>query len=149
MKFIYAAYDPCSNESYLGSRERKALEYLPEREANPELSNSCALLYQLIYQAKWELGPASRKSRRLFGPEKPFVFVCCKGNKITAKFRASRHFRFQDTKRIISPEMRPKSFGTFGKRVPGRCWSIITEPVDDRYDTTFLCVSSYNLKFDL
>ena len=32
--------------------------------------------------------------------------------KITATFRASRRLRFEDTKRIMSPEMRPKSFGT-------------------------------------
>ena len=39
--------------------------------------------------------------------------------KITAKFRASRRFRFEDTKRIMSPEIRPKSFGTFEKQAPG------------------------------
>ena len=32
--------------------------------------------------------------------------------KITAKFRASRRLSFEDTKRIMSPEMRPKSLGT-------------------------------------
>ena len=39
--------------------------------------------------------------------------------KITAKFRASRRLRFEDTKRIMSPEIRPKSFGTFEKQAPG------------------------------
>ena len=39
--------------------------------------------------------------------------------KITAKFRASRRLRFEDTKRIVSPEIRPKSFGTFEKQAPG------------------------------
>ena len=39
--------------------------------------------------------------------------------KITAKFRVSRRLRFEDTKRIMSPEMRPKSFGTFEKQAPG------------------------------
>jgi len=39
--------------------------------------------------------------------------------KITAKFRASRRLRFEDTKRIMSPEVRPKRFGTFEKRAPG------------------------------
>ena len=77
-------------------------------------------------------GPVSRKSRELFGPEKPFVKVrpaysaklvfsyVVKGVKIkiTAKFRASRLFRFEDTKRIMSPEIRPKSFGTFEKQAP-------------------------------
>ena len=36
--------------------------------------------------------------------------------KITAKFRASRRLRFEDTKRIMSAEMRLKSLGTFKKR---------------------------------
>ena len=76
--------------------------------------------------------PVSRKSRELFGPEKPFVKLrpaysvklvfsyVVKGIiiKINAKFRASRGLRFEDTKRIISPEMCPKRFGTFGKRAP-------------------------------
>ena len=39
--------------------------------------------------------------------------------KITAKVFASRRFRFEDTKRIMSPEMSPKSFGTFEKRATG------------------------------
>ena len=38
--------------------------------------------------------------------------------KITAKFRAWRRLRFEDTKRIMSPEMSPKSFGTFEKQAP-------------------------------
>ena len=79
------------------------------------------------------LGPVSRKSRELFGPEKPFVKLrpafsvklvfsyVVKGIKIkiTARFRASRRLRFEDTKRIMSPEIRPKSFGTFEKQAPG------------------------------
>ena len=39
--------------------------------------------------------------------------------KITAKFRASERLRFEDTKRNMSPEIRPKSFGTFEKQAPG------------------------------
>ena len=39
--------------------------------------------------------------------------------KITSKFRASRRLRCEDTKRIMSAEMRPKSIGTFEKRAPG------------------------------
>ena len=78
-------------------------------------------------------GPVSRKSRNLFGPEKPFVKLrpvysvklpfsyVEKGIKMktTAKFRASRRLRFADTKRIMSPEMSPKSFGPFEKQAPG------------------------------
>ena len=80
-----------------------------------------------------DLGPVSQKSRELCGPEKPFVKVrpaysvklvfsyVVKGikTKITAKFRASRRLRFEDTKRIMSSEIRPKSFGTFEKQAPG------------------------------
>ena len=40
-----------------------------------------------------------------------------KGIKI--KITASKHRRFKDKNRIGSPEMRPKSFGTFEKRAPG------------------------------
>ena len=38
--------------------------------------------------------------------------------KITAKFHASRRLRYEDTKRIVSSEMRSKSFGTFEKQAP-------------------------------
>ena len=77
------------------------------------------------------LGPVSRKSRELFGPEKPFVKLqpaysvklvfsyVVKGIKIkiTAKFRASKRLRFEDAKGM-SPEIHPKSFGTFQKQAP-------------------------------
>ena len=80
-----------------------------------------------------DLGLVSRKSREPFGPEKPFVklrpafsvklvfLYVVKGIKIkiTAKFHASRRLSFEDTKRIMSPEIRPKSFGTFEKQVSG------------------------------
>ena len=78
-------------------------------------------------------GPVCRKSPKLLGPEKPFVklrptysvtlgfLYVVKGMKIkiTAKFRASRRLCFEDTKRIMSPTIHPKSFGTFEKRAPG------------------------------
>ena len=65
-----------------------------------------------------------------FGPEKPFLKLrapysvklffsyIVKGIKIkiTAKFRAWRRLRFEDTKSIMAPEMRLKSFGTFEKQ---------------------------------
>ena len=87
---------------------------------------------QLFENCTSSLGPVSRKSRELFGPEKPFVKLrpaysvklifshVVKGIKIKimAKFRASRRLRFEDTKRIMSPEIRPKSFGTFEKQAP-------------------------------
>ena len=40
------------------------------------------------------------------------------GFKIAAKIGASTRLRFEDTKRIMSPEMHPKSFGTFENRAP-------------------------------
>ena len=60
----------------------------------------------------------SQKTRKLYGPDKPFLklrpayFVklifsyVVKGIKIkiTAKFRHTEHLRFEDTKRIMSPE---------------------------------------------
>ena len=71
-------------------------------------------------------------TRGLFleSPEKPFrkllpahsvklVFpYVVKGIKIniTARFCASRHLHFEDTKKIVSPEVRPKSLGTFEKQ---------------------------------
>ena len=64
------------------------------------------------------LACVSQKTRKLYGPEKPFVklrpayFVrlvfsyVVKGIKIkiTAKFCDTEHLRFEDTKRIMSPE---------------------------------------------
>ena len=73
------------------------------------------------------LEPISRNSRKLFGPENPFLklrpaysvklvfWYVVKGItiKITAKFRATRRLCFAEKKRIMSPEMHPNSFGTF------------------------------------
>ena len=84
------------------------------------------------YERFGDQGAVSRKSRELFGPEKPFVKLrpaysaklifsyVVKGIKIkiTAKFHASRRLRFEDTKIIMSPEMRPKRSGIFEKRAP-------------------------------
>ena len=67
-------------------------------------------------------GPVSRKSRKFFGPEKPFVklrrayslklvLYVVKGIKIkiTAMFLASRRLRFEDTKRIVTRNAPEKS----------------------------------------
>ena len=78
-------------------------------------------------------GPVSWKSRKLFGHEKPLVKLrianfaklvfsyVVKGKQLekTAVFRLSKRLRFEDAKRIMSPETRPIIFGTFEKRVPG------------------------------
>ena len=72
------------------------------------------------------------KVPKTFGPKKPFVkfrpaysvklvfsyVVKVIKIKINAKFQALRRLRFEDTKRTMSPEMRPKSSGTFEKRAP-------------------------------
>ena len=59
----------------------------------------------------------SQKTRKLYGPEKPFLnfrpaysvklSYVVKGItiKISAKFRDTEHLRFEDTERIMSPEM--------------------------------------------
>ena len=66
----------------------------------------------------WHLACVSPKTRKLYGPEKPFLklrpayFVKLVFSyvvkrikiKITAKFRLTEHLRFEDTKRIMSPE---------------------------------------------
>ena len=91
------------------------------------ISQRCVLVSVSVPGARYS------KARNLFGLEKPFVklrpaysaklvfsFVV-KGIKIkiTAKFRAFRRLTFEDTKRILSLEMHPKSFGTFEKQAPG------------------------------
>ena len=78
------------------------------------------------------LGPVSRKSPELFGPEKAIrkitaclfckagLFICrCKRNKNEDNCKVSCLGRLRfEKKRIMSPEIRPKSFGTFEKQAP-------------------------------
>ena len=88
-------------------------------------------------------------TRGLFleSPEKPFrkllpahsvklVFpYVVKGIKIniTARFCASRHLHFEDTKKIVSPEVHPKSLGTFEKQAPAyfqeECCAPLAQPL--------------------
>ena len=96
------------------------------------------------------MGPVSRKSRELFGPKKPFVKVRPAYSvklvfsyvvkeikiKITAKFRASRRLCFENTKRIVAPEISPKSFGTFEKQAPDPIFlpkTLIPDPENDEH----------------
>ena len=79
------------------------------------------------------LGPVSRKSRELFGPEKLVVKLqsACfekliflhvfniRKTKRIAKFDGLEPRRCEDIKGIVAPEIDPKSFGTFEKRAPG------------------------------
>ena len=105
-------------------------------DSNPDLCDAGPVLHQPVEKGfkNSGLGPVSRTSRKLLGPKKPFLKLRpaysvklvfsydVKGIKIkiTALFLASRRLRFEDTKRIMSSEMRPKSFGTFEKRAPER-----------------------------
>ena len=71
-------------------------------------------------------GPVSRKSRKLLGPEKPFLklrlahsvklvfsyVVKRRKIKITAKFRILRRLRFEDTKRTVTRNA-PEKFRDF------------------------------------
>ena len=75
-------------------------------------------LYAIDSVNNWGQACVSQKTRELYGPEKPFVKLrpaysvnlvflhVVKGIKIkiTAKFRDTEHLRFEDTKRIMSPE---------------------------------------------
>ena len=61
-------------------------------------------------------GPLSRKSRKAIRNAIPTRLFCNAG---PGKFCASGCRCFEDTKGIMSLEIRPKSFGTFEKRVPG------------------------------
>ena len=57
----------------------------------------------------------SRKPRPAYSLKLASLYV--KGNiKITARLRVSRLLRFEGTKRITSPEVRSKSFGTLDRR---------------------------------
>ena len=79
------------------------------------------------------LGPVSRTSRELFGPEKLVVklqsarfekliflqaFNIRKIKRI-AKFEGLEPRRCEDIKGIVVPDIGPKSFGTFEKQAPG------------------------------
>ena len=74
------------------------------------------------------LGPVSRKSRKRFGPEKPFVKLrptncvklvfsyVVKGIKITARFRASRRLSFEE---LCHPKCARKVSGLSRNRPQG------------------------------
>ena len=81
------------------------------------------------FQVKWRV---SRKSRELFGPEKPVVKLqspCfeklifehvfnVRKTKRIAKFDGLEPGRCENIKRIVTLEIGPKSFGTFEKQTP-------------------------------
>ena len=78
------------------------------------------------------LGPVSRKSRELFGPEKLVVKLqsACfekqiffhvfniRKTKRTAKFEGLEPRHCEDIKAVVAPGIGPKSFGTFDKTGP-------------------------------
>ena len=79
-----------------------------------------------------DLGPVSRTSRELFGPEKLVVKLqsACfqkliflhafnmRKIKRIAKFEGLEPRRCEDIKGIVVPDIGPKSFGTFEKQAP-------------------------------
>ena len=85
----------------------------------------------------WAPGPVSRKSRGLFGPEKPIVglqsasfeklifehVLNVRKTKRIAKFDGLEPRRCEDIKVIVAPEIGPKSFGTFEEQAPGARFS--------------------------
>ena len=102
--------------------------------------NSCILETADFVLFDPVLGPVSRKSRELFGPEKLVVKLqsACfekliflhvfniRKIKRIAKFEGLEPRRCEDTKGIVAPERDPKSFGTFEKQAPA-LWQ--TDPV--------------------
>ena len=76
---------------------------------------------------------AIRKLRSAYSVKLVFSYVV-KGIKITAKFGVSRRLRFEDTKRIMSPEIRPKSFGTFEEQAMGPGFYSRDDRLVARYD---------------
>ena len=93
-----------------------------------------AMVFDPWFDTDRGLGPVSRRSWELFGPEKPVVklqstcfekmifshvFNVRKTKKI-AKFDGLEPGRCEDIKGIVAPEMGPKSFGTFEKQAPGQ-----------------------------
>ena len=79
------------------------------------------------------LGPVSRQSRELFGPEKLVVKLqsACfekliflhvfniRKTKRIGKFEGLELRRCENIKAVVAPEIGPKRFGTFEKRAPG------------------------------
>ena len=104
------------------SRWFRALQIITSIAGNlGDYDHSCThYLHELMQNCKYQRdqGPVSRKSRRLYGPEKPFVklrpahsaklissyVVKWINIKIIAKFHVTEHLRFEDTRRIMSPE---------------------------------------------
>ena len=86
------------------------------------------------------LGPVSRKSRELLGPEKQAVKLqsACfekliflhvfniRKTKRIAQFEGLEPRHCEDIKAVVAPGISPKSVGTFEKQAPGRklAWSL-------------------------
>ena len=92
------------------------------------------------------LGPVSRKSRELFGPEKLAVKLqsACfekliflhvfnvRKKQEDCEVEGLEPWRYEDIKYIVAPEIDPKSFGTFEKQAPGA-------GVFFAFSSTYLC----------
>ena len=73
-----------------------------------------------------DLWPVSRKSRKLFGPRKPFLKLrLAHSVKLVFSYVVKRR---KIKKRTVSPEMGPKRFGTFEKRAAGLKFCLFSYP---------------------
>ena len=91
--------------------------------------------------------PFSKSPEKPMGPEKPYIklqpahsiklvfWEVVKGIKIkiTANFHASRLLSFEDTRRMLSPDMHPKSFGIFVRRGPDHFRWTISDARDGKF----------------
>ena len=105
---------------------------MPTYRACKTLWKTCVEYHTFYRWVFSDLGPVSRKSRELFGPEKLVVKLqsACfekliflhvfniRKTKRIAKFYGLEPRRCEDIKGIVAPEIDPKSFGTFEKRAP-------------------------------
>ena len=90
-------------------------------EAKQKLGHKITFVVLNLPRASSHLGPGAKVPKNQFvkfglvySVKLVFSYVV-KGIKIkiTAKFRVSRRLRCEDTKRLMSSKMRPRSFGTF------------------------------------
>ena len=94
----------------------------------PSCRRHLPIICRLIVDPRNDQGPVSRKSRELFGPEKPFVklrtaysvkadrFICCKGNKNNSCLETPSFWRYKENYVTEKNEIRQKSFGAFEKQ---------------------------------
>ena len=100
----------------------------------------------MIARGPFLVSPQTIRARKAI--RKPRTRLFCKAGlsnvakgwkiKLTVKFPASRRLCLENIKGIMSPEMRPKSFGTFEKQAPGLSCS--------RLDSAIQQINHYSLR---